>query len=206
MVHKVIQTNLDQPLGHVIPADYLFFELADRLLQSRILPRKLYDNTKIWIEGSENEKLVARACALIFLINKLTASNRELGIKTTVDSLAELMVEDLSQGSSLLRNKLPDLLSKCELLMQVDDEYRIQTQESREWNDEFQNLCNQFSNEEYRIENERNNHIRNKMRGLLDKISLTQGKAKVPREIISWFDPQPPKDNKNFVSVWIRDG
>jgi hypothetical protein len=39
-------------------------------------------------------------------------------------------VEDLSQGSSELRSKLPALLDKCELLMRVGDEYRIQTEES----------------------------------------------------------------------------
>jgi len=32
MIHKAVQTNLDAPLGHVIPADYLYFDLADKLL------------------------------------------------------------------------------------------------------------------------------------------------------------------------------
>ena len=36
MVHKVIQTNLNEPLGYVVPADYLYFDSADKLLQSRI--------------------------------------------------------------------------------------------------------------------------------------------------------------------------
>lgn len=206
MVHKVIQTNLDKPIGHVIPADYLFFDSADKLVQTRVLPRKVHEKTKTWINGSENEKLIARACALVFLINKLTASNKELDIKTTVDILADLMVEDLSQGSSTLRNKLPDLLCKCELLMQVGDEYRIQTEESSAWNDEFLSLRSQLANEPHRIEIERDNRIRNKINDLLKKVSLNQGKAKIPREIKPFFDAKPPSDIEKNVSVWVRDG
>lgn len=32
MIHKVIQTNLDANVGHVILADYLYFDSADKLL------------------------------------------------------------------------------------------------------------------------------------------------------------------------------
>lgn len=31
MIHKCIQSNLDKPLGSVIPADYLYFDGADKL-------------------------------------------------------------------------------------------------------------------------------------------------------------------------------
>ena len=50
---------------------------------------------------------MARACGLVFLINKLGSSNTEIGIRATVDSLADLLVEDLAQGSSALRSRLP---------------------------------------------------------------------------------------------------
>ena len=75
MIHKVIQTNLHAPLGHVVPADYLYFDAADKLLQSRLLPRKVHEKTMSWSTGSEDERLMARACGLVFLINKLGNSN-----------------------------------------------------------------------------------------------------------------------------------
>jgi hypothetical protein len=53
-----------------------------------------------WYKGSPDERLVARACGLVFLINKLAGSNDEIGIKATVDTLADLMVEDLSRGAA----------------------------------------------------------------------------------------------------------
>jgi len=118
-------------LGHVVPADYLYFDSADKLLQSRILPRKVHERTMSWNKGSEEEQLMARACGLVFLINKLAGQNDEIGIRATIDTLADLLVENLSHGSSSLRSKLPSLLDTCELLMKVGDEYRIQTEETR---------------------------------------------------------------------------
>src|SRR5690606_21428686 len=113
-VHKVIQTNLDEPLGSVVPADFVFFDSAENLLQSRQLPRKVYEKTSAWQRGSEDERLMARACALVFLINKVAAANTDLGIRATVDSLADLLLVDLPAGSSALRSRLPAVLDSCE--------------------------------------------------------------------------------------------
>jgi hypothetical protein len=100
-----------------------------------------------WIQGSEDEQLMARASGLVFLINKLAGSNNEIGIKSNVDTIADLMVTDLAKGSSSIRSKLPNLMDKCELLMKVADEYRIQTEESSAWNDEFLSQRSVLNNE-----------------------------------------------------------
>ena len=206
MIHKVIQTNLDESLGHVVPADYLYFDSADKLLQSRILPRKVHEKTMSWNKGSEDERLMARACGLVFLINKLAGSNNEIGIRATIDTLADLLVENLSQGSSALRSKLPGLLDKCELLMKVGDEYRIQTEESTAWNDEFLSQRSSLANEAHRIEAERDDRIRRKFGELVKKLSLTQGTSNVTRDIFPVFDSQLPADSNQKICVWVRDG
>ena len=206
MVHKAIQTNLSEPLGHVIPADYLYFDSADKLLQSRILPRKVHEKTMSWINGTEDERLMARACGLVFLINKLSASNNEIGIKATVDTLADLMVEDLFQGSSSLRSKLPELLGKCELLMRVGDEYRIQTKESAAWTDEFLSQRSILANEPHRIEAERDERIQRQFNTLMRRLSIVQGKSKVKREISVLFNSQLPSDHDKNVYLWVRNG
>ena len=206
MVHKVIQTNLNEPLGHVVPADYLYFDSADKLLQSRILPRKVHEKTMSWNSGANDERLIARACGLVFLINKLGSQNDEIGIQATVDSLADLLVEDLSTGSSSLRSKLPNLLDSCELLIKVGDEYRIQTEESAAWNDEFLSQRSALSNEAHRIEAEREDRIRKKFGEMVRKLTLTQGSSKVTRDIHPVFDAQPPSDTAQYVHVWVRNG
>lgn len=206
MIHKVIQTNVDAPVGSVVPADYLYFDAADKLLQSRILPRKVHEKTMVWIKGTDDQRLMGRACGLVFLINKLASSNNEIGIHATVDTLADLMVEDLTQGSSALRSKLPGLLDKCELLMKVGDEYRIQTEESTAWNDEFLGQRNSLANEAHRVDAERDDRIRGKFGEMVRRLSLTQGNSKVTRTPSPVFDAQLPSDANEKVCVWIRDG
>ena len=206
MVHKVTQTNLDEPLGHVVPADYLYFDSADKLLQSRILPRKVHERTMSWNKGTEDERLTARACGLVFLINKLGSQNNEVGIRATIDTVADLLVEDLARGSSSLRSKLPNLLDQCELLMKVGDEFRIQTEESAAWTDEFLSQRSALSNEAHRIEAERDDRIRKLFGESVRNLSLVQGDSKVTRDIRPVFDAQLPVDADRRVCVWIRDG
>lgn len=206
MIHKVIQTNLNESLGSVVPADYLYFDSADKLLQSRILPRKVHEKTMSWSKGSDEERLMGRACGLVFLINKLASSNNEIGIRATIDTLADLLVENLSRGSGALRSKLPSLLDKCELLMKVGDEYRIQTEESAAWSDEFLSQRSALSNEAHRIEAERDDRIRKKFGEMVRKLSLTQGSSKVTRDIYPVFDAQLPSDADQRICVWVRDG
>jgi hypothetical protein len=206
MIHKVIQTNLDAEVGNVIPADYLYFDSADKLLQSRVLPRKVHERTMKWIKGSDDERLMARACGVVFLATKLAGSNNEVGIKATIDTIADLLVDDLEAGSSALRTKLPSLLDKCELLMKVGDQYRIQTEESAAWNDEFLSQRNQLANESHRIEAERDDRIRRRFGEQVKKLSLMQGQSKVGRDVYPTFDATLPNDAKDRVCAWIRDG
>ncbi|MQT94912.1 BREX system P-loop protein BrxC [Pseudomonas helleri] len=206
MIHKVIQTNVDAPVGSVVPADYLYFDAADKLLQSRILPRKVHEKTMVWAKGTEDQRLMGRACGLVFLINKLASNNNEIGIQANVDTLADLLVEDLTHGSSALRSKLPSLLDKCELLMKVGDEYRIQTEESAAWNDEFLSQRNSLANEAHRIEAERDDRIRKKFGEVVRKQPLIHGASRVPRDIYPVFDAQLPGDANDKICVWVRDG
>jgi hypothetical protein len=206
MIHKVIQTNVDAPVGSVVPADYLYFDAADKLLQSRILPRKVHDRTMVWIKGTEDQRLMARASGLVFLVNKLASSNNEVGIHATLDTLADLLVTDLAEGSSALRSKLPAILEKCELLMKVGDEYRIQTEESTAWNDEFLSHRNNLANEAHRTDAERDDRIRLKFGEMMPKRSLPHGTSKVTRDIFPAFNAQLPADANEKIVVWIRDG
>ena len=206
MVHKAVQGNLSENIGSVIPADYLYFDLVDKLLQARILPRKVHEKTMSWITQGENEKLMARACGLVFLINKLSGNNHEIGIKATVDVLADLMVTDLSAGSSTLRSRLPDLLDKCELLMRVKDEYRIQTEENIAWLDEFANQKSILANENHRLVTEREDRIKKKFGELVGKISISHGNSKVTREVFPTFDSSLPADANERLYIWVRNG
>ncbi len=207
MVHKVAQTNLDEEVPHAIAADYLYFDSADKLLQARILPRKLHEQTMTWMgKGSADQKLLARSCGLIFLINKLAGSNTEIGIRATVDTLADLLVENLAEGSAAIRSKLPDLLEDCKLLMKIGDEYRIQTEESQAWTDDFMAERGRLGNQAHRIDAEREDRLRKRFGELVGKLSEQQGEAKVNRAFHPTFEGTLPADADEKVCVWVRDG
>jgi hypothetical protein len=206
LIHKVIQTNLESPLGTLVPADYLYFDSADKLLQTRILPRKVHEKTMSWYAGNDDERLIARACGLVFLINKLGSINQEVGIKANVDTLADLLVSDIQSGSSSLRSRLPGLLGSCELLIRVGDEFRIQTEESAAWNDDFLSQRAALSNEAFRIDAERDDRIKRMFSTLVKNQTLTQGTSKVPRTLRTYFDSQLPGEAQKSLSIWVRDG
>ena len=206
MIHKVIQTNIDEPLGHVVPADYLYFDSADKLQQARVLPRKLHQKTMTWIRGTEDEKLMARACGVIFLINKILNVNKEAGIRATSDAVADLLIESLPQGSASLRSRLPEILDRCELLMKVGEEYRIQTEESTAWNDDFLGKKSILANEAHRVDAERDDRLRKNFAEITKKLTLTQGESAVSREVLPVFDAQLPPDATKKVCVWVRNG
>ena len=208
MVHKAIQTNLDAPLGDVIPADYLYFDSANKLLQTHVLPRKTYERTMTWIKGTSDERLTARAVGIVFLVNKIADSNNELGLRADADTIADLLVEDLNAGSSALRSKLIELMDRCELLMKVGEEYRIQTEESTAWNDEFESQRSQLSSESHSIEADRNTRLRQKFAELVTNKNLTvnHGNSKTPRDIQPVFETQLPADANTRIYAWVRDG
>lgn len=90
--------------------------------------------------------------------------------------------------------------------MKVGDEYRIQTEESAAWNDEFLSQRNSLANEAHRVDAERDDRIRKKFGEMVRKLSLTQGTSKVTRDIFPVFDAQLPPDANEKVCVWVRDG
>jgi hypothetical protein len=149
---------------------------------------------------------MARACGLVFLINKLSGNNREIGIRATVDTLADLLVEDLNEESSGLRSTLPALLNKCELLIRVEYEYRIQTEGSSAWIDEFQNQKSILANQPTRVDTEREDRIRLMFGDLVEKITLIQGNSKQNREVYPLFSAQLPTDHDKMIYIWVRDG
>jgi hypothetical protein len=215
MMHKAIGTNLDLPLGNILPADYIYFELADRLLQARVLPRRVHERTTEWRFGSQTEHLMARACGLVFLINRLAGNDPEMGVSADTGTLADLMMDDLTAGSAALREALPEALERCvaeKILMRVGDGFRIQTEESVAWNDEFEAARAALANETYRLDAARDDHIRAMLGDILgrtgkDALFVPQGRAnKLMRGIYAVYDAALPEGSEKRITVWVRDG
>lgn len=205
MIHKVIQSNTDLEVGNVIPGDELYFDNAVKMQQAHTLPRKIYEYTTKYAKGTPDEQLTARAVGLVFLINKLSHRNKEIGISPNIETIADLLVTDLNGGSAELRSKLPALLEACPLTMKVDNEYRIHTDESANWMDEYQSNEAHLNSKSAQVEAERQDRIKKYFSKEVPQLRIMYGKTKVPFQIHPTFDAQLPSDADDKITLWVRD-
>lgn len=215
VVHEAVLATADEPLGHVVSGDFLYDQIAASLMSTAQLPKEVYDNVQRFSAGNDSAQLKAKLLKLIYLINKLPAdAAMDLGLKATDEALADLLVTDLSAGSSELRKKLPDLLdelqNKDRLVMALaggsGTEYRLQTRESSSWYDEFRAQEAELKAAPQRVEQKRSELLKARLGAVLKKVRVVQGKDNVERKLTPTYDESLPKDNDKSLYLWIQDG
>lgn len=210
IVHEAIVHSAGEPLGTVVPGDFIFGQISANLLQSGVLGRDIYDYIAGLSAGSDKEQLQARACSLIYLINKLPReAAMDLGVRATPDMLADLLVEDLSAGSADLRKQMPAVLEALEKdgkIMAIDAEYRLQTPESSAWHGEFTSQKEHLSNHTQTIEQARIKILRQACEARVKNLRLVQGVCKESRATSIHFGGELPQDLGSAVHFWFRDG
>jgi hypothetical protein len=210
IVYDAIRRTADAPLGTVVPADFLFEEIAANLLQSGVLLREVNETIASQDDGTPEGRLKARACGLVFLIRKLPRdAGVDIGVRATTDSLADLLVEDLEKDGAALRGQLPKLLEElvaAGTLMKLDDEFSLQTRESSEWEAEYRNRQNKLVNDPARMSSKRAQLLGASVQDSIGAVKLVHGKCKEPRRLALHFGSEPPASGAHEIPVWIRDG
>ncbi|WP_223259776.1 BREX system P-loop protein BrxC [Ralstonia pseudosolanacearum] len=215
VVHEAVLATADVPLGHVVAGDFLYDQIAANLVSTAQLPKEVFENVQRFSAGDENAKFKGKLLKLIYLINKLPADVvLDTGLKATEDALADLLVTDLSAGSSELRKKLPALLDELQnndhLVMALSGssgtEYRLQTRESSAWYDEFRAQEAELKAAPQRVEQKRADLLKARFGDVLKKVRVVQGKDNVERRLIPTYDDILPKDNDRTLYLWIQDG
>jgi len=211
VVHEATKGVADRPLGTVVGADTLYDQQKSAMLQGRVLlPEIAAAIDDLRKGGSAADVLKARLCALIFLIGELPETGVAApGLRATPDTLADLLVEDLTVGSAALRGQIPGLLASLVddgALMAVDGAYRLQTQESREWTRVFNTHYGRIKADDARIAADRSAALRGAMQDSVKKIRPVQGESKTPRRFEIHFGTDAPSAESDAVPVWVRDG
>ena len=210
IVFEAVRDAADRPLGTVIPGDFLYDQVSTKMLQTGVLLREIDEIVSKQRDGSDHDILRSRLCALIFLISKLSREpGSDVGVRATPDALADLLVEDLTAGSTELRKRIPDLLDGLVQggeLMQVDSEYRLQTRESSAWDAAYREKQSRIFNDAQRMAGLRSDILRKECGKQLKDVKLLHGKSKVPRKIEIHFGEDAPKPSGQTIPVWIRDG
>ncbi len=215
VVHEAVLATADAPLGHVVSGDFLYDQIAANLVSTAQLPKEVFENVQRFAAGDAHAQLKAKLLKLVFLINKLPADAAlDIGLKATEDALADLLVTDLSAGSSELRKQLPALLdelqNKDRLVMALagasGTEYRLQTRESSAWYDEFRAQEAELKSAPQRVEQKRADLLKGRFGEVLKKVRVVQGKDNVERKLTPTHGDSLPKDHDKSLYLWIQDG
>jgi hypothetical protein len=215
VVHEAVLATADAPLGHVVSGDFLYDQIAANLVSTAQLPKEVFENVQKFAAGDAHAQLKGKLLKLIYLINKLPHEAAvDIGLKATEEALADLLVTDLSAGSSELRKQLPALLdelqNKDRLVMALaggsGTEFRLQTRESSAWYDEFRAQEAELKGAPQRVEQKRADLLKGRFSDVLKKVRVVQGKDNVERRLAPTYDDSLPKDNDKSLYLWIQDG
>jgi len=215
VVHEAVLATADAPLGHVVSGDFLYDQIAANLVSTAQLPKEVFENVQRFSAGDARAQLKGKLLKLIYLINKLPAdAAMDIGLKATEEALADLLVTDLSAGSSELRKQLPALLSELQntdrLIMALaggsGTEYRLP-------NSRIQRLVRRIPRPGGRTQGRATTRGAETCRppqGPLwrgvEKVRVVQGKDNVERRLTPTYDDTLPKDNDKNLYLWIQDG
>ena len=211
IVDEAVRGVADKELGNVVPADILFDQMKDSLQQTGSLLFEERDTIERQAKNDpKNGKLKTRLCALIYLIGKLPKEGAgDIGVRSTPEMLADLLVDNLQDGGAELRRLVPEALKELAAasdLMLVDGEYRIQTREGSEWASDFETRKRKISADKSRLAEVRSKHVQSGLDSELKTVSVLQGQTKEKRKIGLHLGQDKPQNDGGQIPVWVRDG
>ena len=211
IVHEATKTTAELPLGNVVPADYIYDQIATKLLNSGVIGKDIYETISRLKGGNEHQKLQSRLLALILLISKLP-SDIEYGIAATADTLSDLLLENLLEGKHELRALVPKLLTQLvddglvmPMQTAVGEEYRLQTVESQQWYDMYRQQENELKSNPQKLEFFRSQEIQQYVRKQVAQARITQGTVAEPRLINLEFGSELPSDASKKLYAWAPE-
>jgi len=211
IIHEATREVADEPVGHVVGADFLYSQQAPALQQSGVLLKEIHELILSLRDEGTDGVLKSRICALAFLIShtpKQAVGSGEIGLRATASFIADLLVEDLQADGTKLRKRVPELLEElvsAGRLMQLGDEYRLQTEEGADWEKDYRTRLAAIRDEQSKIATLRDERLRAAVESVIGNLSIAQGRSKTPRKIeLHWGTDEPVGDEAR-VPVWIRD-
>lgn len=199
----------DEPIGVVVPGDFIYESQVNAMLTSGVLVKDLHET----IEGlrdaaSMDGGLKYRAAALVFLIGQLKDANKDLGVRATAATIADLLVANLNEGSSMLRTEVESVLNALAeegILQSVDGEFSLQGKIGTEWQQDYVQRSNRIKDETARITAVRSTKLQETLQRVIGNLSITQGESKTPRKGQFVYGLEQPDLSTGSIPVWVRD-
>jgi hypothetical protein len=210
ITHEALREVADEPIGHTIPGDFMYFQQRTPLVQQNVLPREISDRIIRLDDETPEGRLKARVCGLVFMIRKLSReSSVDSGVRATEDMLADMLVADLKVDGTRIRKDLPPVLKSLlddGVLLYDGDEYNLQTKESAEWDDKFRTELAKARQDKASTMRERKSRFEADVEATLKNIRPQQGQSRTPRQIHVHFGVDAPDLTSADIPIWVRDG
>ncbi|MDH4459323.1 MAG: BREX system P-loop protein BrxC [Nevskia sp.] len=213
LAFDAVKTTAKAPLGRIVGGDFIYDEIRQRLRQANQISAEIANS--IDEMQQKGELLKARALKAVFLLSRvITSSAQDTGLKTDAQSVADLLIDDLSTDNSALRasvkQALDELVDIHRKLMRVTgaaggiEEYRLQTKESADWfsylRSEEVGLRNDPSAYESKVREELSTAASEQVR----RISVQQGSSKMVRRLALHTDPVTAPKEADGLFAWLR--
>jgi hypothetical protein len=211
IIHDCVAKLTGDSLGRLIPGDDLYEALAPEMVTTGALPREINERIiGLGKDGTKEGRLQQRICGLVFLIGQLPSDGAgDIGIRATKEHLADLLVDDLAADNGKLRAESARLLEKLAdegVLMRVGNEFRIQTEEGRNWDAEFGQRAAKLRNDVAFFDERREQLLAADVQRAVDKVKVLHGAAKVPRDLKVHRSQDVPQSDGESIQIWLRDG
>lgn len=207
IIHDSVRKLSDRPIGAVVPADQLYEQLAPEMVSTGALPREI--NDRILNLGLAKGTLASRLCGLIFLISVLPREGgADIGVRANAAHLADLISDDLTTDNGKLRTEVANLLEQLVRngeLMEVGGEYRLQTREGMDWDQEFKQRRTRFNNTHSDVQHKQDQLLYAQFDRIVKGVKIMQGAAKEVRPFTIHRDDTPPKETGDSIPIWVRD-
>jgi hypothetical protein len=208
IVDESIKYVANKELGCIVPADLVFEQKQQQLLQNAILLNETNELIQSRKAKGGDDLIKGRILSMVFLITQIQEAHTK-GIRSDSDTIADLLLDDLNANSGDFRNLVKKLILELveeKVLMPIGDEFRLQTREGQEWEQEFTahvvKLNNAGADQLMVMRRER---IMAYFSDKTKSINILQGTSRQKREFDLWDkDSRPSTDNR--LILWVRDG
>jgi hypothetical protein len=175
------------PLGHAVPADFLYSRFADEAFAAGELPEETRARITKLRAGTVAQQLQARLLMLVYMLGLIQGDADTHGVRATSETLADLLIEDLSAGGDL-RAAVPTALAALEdagAIMQIEGVWRLQTKEAAEWDAAYRAELRNLRNNPSELASRRRAALDAALsEGLKGLSAVAQGRSSVSRKLI----------------------
>ena len=210
ILHDALKEIADRHVGTLIPADELFTAIAPDLVNTGVLLSEISTRIESLDDGTETGRLRKRIAGVVFLVSKLPReSSVDVGVRATANMIADLLVSDLTRDSGPFRQEVEtqlEALAEDGTLMQVGQEYRLQTTEGAEWDRSFRERVAAMRQKEIELAAKREELMATAVQAEVAEVRVQHGSAKLRRTLTLHARPEEPAADGDQLLVWLRDG